>query len=109
MRADRTSNQNAMIHALYGDIARHDGSISVIEVKRMCKLMYGVPILRAADPEWCEWYDTAIKHNLSFEDKLLLMDHMDITSEFNKEQATQFIDTILKEYGSRGFNLEDPR
>jgi hypothetical protein len=104
MKADRSSSQNAMLHGLYGDIARQAEDLSVIDVKCMCKLHYGVPILRAADAEWSEWYDQSIK-KMDYEDKLRLMTYMDVTSLFNKEQATEYIDTIIKEYTSKGYAL----
>ena len=42
---------------------------------------------------------------MGFEEKLLLMTYMDITSKFNKAQATEYIDTILSEYGKQGYAL----
>ena len=104
MKADRTNNQNAMIHALYGDIARQSEDLSVLDVKCMCKLHYGIPILRAASAEYCEWYDRGLK-NLSYEDKLKLMVYYDVTSLFTKEQCTEYLDTIIKEYSSKGYVL----
>ena len=108
MKQDRTHAQNTMIFALYGDIARQSEDKSVLDVRRECKLHYGVPILRASDPVFCEWYDKSIK-GLNYEDKLLLMTYMDITSLFTVEQGTEYINTILQEYGKKGFSLVDPR
>jgi hypothetical protein len=46
---------------------------------------------------------------MNYEDKILLMTYMDITSLFNKEQATEYLDTIISEYTRQGFRLADPR
>ena len=108
MKQDSTGAQNTMIFALYGDQARQLEDKSVLDVRRECKLHYGVPILSAADPTFCEWYDHSIK-GLSYEDKLILMTYMDITSLFTKEQASEYIDTIIAEYSRQGFALADPR
>ena len=108
MAGERSTNQNAMIHALYGQIAQQSEDLSVLDVKRMCKLHYGIGILKAADPSFAEWYDRSLK-GLRYEDKILLMSHMPVTSEFTKGQATEYIDTILSEYGKRGYALADPR
>lgn len=108
MKGERSGNQNAMIYGLYGDIARLSQDKSTTDVKRECKLYYGIPILRAADPAFCEWYDNSVKR-LTLEDKLMLMTYMDVTSLFTKEQATEYIDTIITEYTRQGLRLIDPR
>ena len=91
MNADRSTNQNAFINTLYGDISRQSKDNSVLDVRRQCKLVFGVAILKAADPEFAAWYDKSIKP-MGFEEKLLLMTYMDITSKFNKAQATEYRD-----------------
>lgn len=107
MKADRSSQQNRYIYALYSDIARQTGE-GIVETKRQCKLMYGIPILRGSDPAFCSWYDQNVKR-LPLEVKLALMDHLPVTSEFSTEQGTEYIDTLLKEYANRGYYLIDPR
>ena len=42
---------------------------------------------------------------MTYEAKIMLMTYMDITSKFNKAQATEYIDTILSEYGKQGYAL----
>ncbi len=80
-----------------------------MEVTRRCKLHYGIPILRAADPEFCEFYDDAVKDRLEYADKLLLMDHMGVTSEFTRKQASEYIDSIIADYAYHGHQIADPR
>ena len=104
MNADRSTNQNAFINTLYGDISRQSKDNSVLDVRRQCKLVYGVGILKAADPEFAVWYDANVKA-MTYEAKIMLMTYMDITSKFNKAQATEYIDTILSEYGKQGIAL----
>lgn len=108
LAADRSVDQNAMFYALYRDISAQQEDKSQLEVKRICKLHYGIGILKGADPEWAEWYDRAIKP-MDYEDKLFLVTDLPVTSRFTKEQATEYIDTILSEYGKQGFYLADPR
>lgn len=96
-----------MINALYGDIARQAQDQSVLDVRRHCKLHYGIGILKGANSNFSIWYDSAIK-GLNYEDKLLLMTYMEVTSLFNKAQATEYIDTIIREYQKQGFNLAQP-
>jgi hypothetical protein len=105
---ERTLSQNAMINALYGQIAAQSDDQSVLDVRRHCKLHYGIGILKADDPDFCEFYDNAIK-GMDYEQKLFLMTYFDVTSKFSKKQATEYIDTMLSEYGKQGFALADPR
>jgi hypothetical protein len=97
-----------MIYGLYGDIARAMDDKSLVDVKCECKLHYGVPILRGADDKFCDWYDHSMKP-LPYELKLQLMLHMEVTSLFTKKQATEYIDTILREYGKQGVCIPGPR
>ena len=104
MKGDRSLDQNAMINTLYGDIARQADDLSVLDVRRQCKLHYGIGILKAADPEFAAWYDANIKP-MTYEAKLMLMTHLDVTSKFSKAQASEYLDTIIREYTSQGFAL----
>jgi DNA-binding transcriptional regulator YhcF (GntR family) len=105
---ERSTNQNTMMHALYRDIASQTEDQSLVEVKRICKLHYGVAIKKASDREWAEFYDRAIKP-LAYEDKLEVIGAMSITSDFTKKMATEYLDTIISEYTKKGFALADPR
>ena len=97
-----------MMYALYGQIAAQSDDKSTLDVRRECKLHYGIGILKAGDPAFATFYDHAIK-GLSYENKLLLMGHMEVTSQFGREEASEYIDTILAEYGKQGYQLADPR
>ena len=72
------------------------------------KLHYGIGLLKASDPAFSDWYNHSIK-GLTYEDKLLLMTYFDVTSLFTKAQATEYLDTIITEYGREGYSLIDPR
>ena len=104
---ERSTDQNSMMYALYGDIARQSEDLSVQDVRRQCKLTIGIPILRAADNDYSTWYDRTIKP-MAYEDKLMLMDHYDVTSMLTKEQASEYLNTILFNYGKQGYALDDP-
>lgn len=105
---DRTENQNAMFYALYRDIANAMQDKTAIEVKRDCKLRYGVVLRKMADPEWAAFYDEHIKP-MGFEGKLMLMDDLPITSTFSKKQASDYIESILSDYTRQGVQIPDPR
>ncbi len=100
----RTLSQNAMIYALYAKAAqRREGETSVT-IRRHCKLHFGVPMLRCEDSEFRENWDSCIMNNLTYEQKLEIMDFYPVTSRMNTDQESRYIDDILCE-----FNLEDQR
>ena len=101
-----TEQQNHMQWALYRDIAAHVGDQTVNEIQCYCKLHFGVGILKAADPEFCEYYDAHFK-GLTYEAKLKLMEYLDITSrdEFKKPQMTEFLTEIVKYWTQQGVPL----
>lgn len=91
----RSLDQNDMINAMYRDIAESTGE-GVVDVRRKCKLHYGVPILRAHDEEFRRVYDKIVKPH-TYPDKLEIMDYLPVTSRMKKPQATEYIDTVQRE------------
>lgn len=103
----RSLDQNAMIYALYQQIAEQVEGEQIVDIRRECKLRYGVPIMRAGSEEFRYVYDRAIKP-LDYEFKLRAMDWLPVTSKMSKAQATEFIDTVIREYSQRGLSLVHP-
>lgn len=104
----RSIDQNAMFYALYSQIATQAGDQSVNDVRRECKLRIGVPILRGSDAEFKTLYDKCIRDALTYEEKLVAMDVLPVTRRMNKQQGTEYIDTILREYSKQGYALINP-
>ena len=92
----RSLDQNDRINAMYRDIAEHTGE-GVVAIRRHCKLHFGVPILRAHDAEFRGVYDRIIKPH-DYPDKLEIMDYLPVTSRMKKPQASEYIDTVQREY-----------
>jgi pseudouridine-5'-phosphate glycosidase len=103
----RSLDQNDMIHAIYQQVAQQKQDESFNQIRCHCKLHHGVPILRRDDETFRYVYDTAVKH-LPYEFKLVFIDPYPVTSEFNKKQATEYIDEIIREYSQQGLCLVHP-
>jgi len=101
----RSLSQNDLIHALYREIAAQAEDERLVDIVRYCKLHHGVPILRAADDAFREFYDTAVK-GLEYEQKLKAMDFLPVTSRMSTEQASQYVEAVSADYFSRGFEIE---
>ena len=100
----RSLDQNALINTLYGVIAEQAEGEGVVDIRRRCKLHYGVPILRAHDEEFRTVYDKMVKPH-SYVDKLLIMDYLPVTSRMKKEWASEYIDTVVREFAEQGYSL----
>ena len=103
----RSLDQNAIAHAWYAQVARELREGSEAQVKAECKLWFGVPILRAADDEFREKYDRAIKP-MGYEDKLTLMEWFPVTSLMTTPQLSEYLEKMQAHYAKDGVRLEFP-
>jgi len=108
LREDRSLDQNAMINALYGQIAAQKEDESVVDVRRHCKAYFGIPILLAYDEAFSAMYTKSIMQHLTTEEKLLAMDILPVTSRMKKPQATEYIETVIREFSKQGLSLVNP-
>lgn len=90
--------QNSGVYALYKAIALAMDDRTPRDVKRECKLCHGVPMLRAADPEYRAVYDAVLKP-LTYAQKLQAMDYWPVTRLMSKAQKSDYIDEIQRQYG----------
>lgn len=104
----RSLNTNALSHAWYEQVARELREDDARGVKRFCKLHFGVGLLRAEDEEFRESYDAVIKHHLSYEQKLIAMDMLPITSRMTTKQISQYMQDMQDHYRTKGVCLEFP-
>ena len=96
----RSVEQNAVAHGWYAQIARTLREDTPEGVKRQCKLTLGVPILRGDDPEFCAFYDKALK-GLSYEQKLEAMKYLDVTSLMTVSQTQEYMRAMQDTYAGR--------
>jgi hypothetical protein len=103
---DRSTDQQALSEVWYRQVSQQLAEDTPEGVKLECKLRFGVPILRAGDPDFCAMWDDRIKGILSYEQKLALMRYLPVTSLMTTEQMSNYMDTVQKEYARRGIVLE---
>ena len=111
---DRTLDQNALWFAMYDRIAKTTDMGDVEDVRRYCKLHFGVQILLNEDEDFrAAWYRT-MRH-LSYEEKLDLMggnalfgpDGFPVTRLFNRAQGVAYTDRIAAEFTAKGVVFTD--
>lgn len=104
---DRSLNQNSLIHAWYGQIARELREDDELGWKSYCKLHHGVGILRTEDAEFRETYDAVIRP-LTYEQKLIAMRCWPVTSIMTKDQLSRYAEAVQADFRARGVLLEFP-
>lgn len=105
----RSIDQNRLQRKWCGELAQQ-GDMSTEEYRALCKLRFGVPILRRDNDEFCEKYDRLIKGR-PYEEKIeLMMEPMDfpITRLMDKSQKAEYLDAIFRHFVMQGFRLTDP-
>lgn len=101
----RTLDQNAQAHVWYTQISKILTDDNVQGWERYCKLNHGVPILRADDQQYREFYDKAIRSNFSYEDKLKIMDYTPVTRLMNTEQFNRYFEALQNDFMDKGVEL----
>jgi len=102
---DRSLDQNATIHCWYEQLARELREEDALGWKCFCKLVHGVPILRAEDEEFRTTYDAAIKP-LSYEKKLVAMKCWPVTSIMTTSQLSKYMRAMQEDFFARGVFLD---
>ena len=106
----RTDAQNKLQRLWISEIAEQLGDQTPEEVRGFCKLVFGVPILRAENTAFREKYD-AIVRPLPYETKLAIMQEpldMPVTRLMTTDQKTRYLDTLCRHFLQQGIVLTDP-
>ena len=105
----RGLSSNAQIHLWFGQIAKHYGDRTAIEVKNECKDKIGLPILlnSATYSETIEF----LLHKLdyyqhSYESRMKVIGCLTVTSEFTTSEMKQFLEQMLFYWNDLGVNIK---
>ena len=98
-KAPRSLDQNAISHVWYAIVSSVEKEYAPDEVKRLCKLHFGVPILRE-NPDYSQMIEK-ILGPLSYEDRIAAMDYLRVSSLLTKAQMTQYLEAIQRHYAGR--------
>lgn len=101
----RSLDYNAQVHVWFQQIADELREDTPLGVKAECKLHFGVPILRAEDADFRAFYDRALKHSFTHEEKLEVMKFVPVTSLMTQDQMKQFATAMQDHYRDRGVVL----
>ena len=77
------------------------------EYQAICKLTYGVPILRADDDfRWL--YDAKIEYSWNYSEKIAFMDMLPVTRIMTTKQMKEYLDAVHVHFSGLGCQLTDP-
>jgi len=96
----RSLNQNAATHLWYAKVSREEREYTPEQVKNLCKLHFGLPILRADDEQYNEWCIKVIDP-LPYESKIEAMRYTPCTSLMRTTQLSEFLEHIQQHYAGR--------
>lgn len=106
----RSLKQNRLQRQWINEIAEQLGDQTPEEVRGLCKLQFGVPILRAENEEFRAKYDAVVRP-LPYETKIALMQEpldFPVSRLLTTRQATNYLDAIHRHFSERGIVLTDP-
>lgn len=101
----RSLSQNDQAHVWYEQVSMELREDTPLGVKCTSKLQVGVPILRAADSDFREFYDNALKR-LSYEQKHAAMRYVPVTSLMDVDCASKYLEELQTFWSYRGVRLE---
>lgn len=107
----RTNEQNHLQRMWLNEAAEQLGDRTAEELRGMCKLQFGVPILRAENTRFREMYDRHVKPR-PYEEKLaLMMEPLDlpVTRIMTTDQKTRYLDDVSKHFLEQGIVLTEPK
>ena len=106
----RSVEQNKLQRLWLNEAAAQLEGQTAEELRGLCKLTIGVPILRAENEDFREKYDAVVRP-LPYEAKLaIMMEPLDlpVTRLMNTEQKTRYLDGISKLFAEQGVVLTEP-
>ena len=100
----RSLSQNSLWAVWYKQIGKELGQTSV-EIKKECKLNYGVPIYCEQDKGFARMWQKLFEP-LSYGMQLSAMKHIGVTRELNKTNGVIYTETLQREYAKNNILLE---
>ncbi len=87
---------NAWWYKAYEMLGRQ-GDMTLVGYRRYCKYTFGLPILFADDQETADIWRTVFK-SIPYEQRLIMMDKMDVTKLFNVDEGSKYIHEIIQAF-----------
>jgi hypothetical protein len=103
----RSLDANAMQHVWFKELSEQ-GDDSALYYKCYCKYTFGMMILSATEPEYTKIIKKAFRC-LDYDEKIKAMQFIDVSSKFNREQMSMYMDAIKHHFTQEGYILSEPK
>lgn len=105
----RSLAQNRLAQRWFSEISLQLGDQTHEEVRAECKLIFGVPILRAENEAFRVSYDRVLK-GLPHHEKLdaIRVFDLPVTRLMTTKQMSEFMDQMQRHWTAQGVHLTDP-
>ena len=109
VKKDRSISANGLQHLWYGQIAKHKGDVTALDVKNMCKDMLGLPILLTSlnhgdKIEFLLHKLDYYKH--SYESRMKLIQCLEVTSLFNTKESKEYMENMIFYWNENGVPIK---
>jgi len=92
----RSLDMNRLVNQWYKDIADVRGDVTALDVRRECKVNYGVPILRREEGH--NWIYKQTIDRMVYEQKLKAIDLFAVTSVMSTAQLKEYLQCMENDY-----------
>ena len=108
---DRTVEQNQLQRMWLNEAAEQLGDQTAEELRGLCKLTIGVPIMREASEHFREQYDRIIKPHSYSEKLAMMMEPLDfpVTRLMKTGEKTRYLDAVHELFTGQGIVLTEPK
>ena len=107
-KPSRSAAQNALLHKWYGEIARHKGDSTMLDVKGECHRKYGLAI-RQRNPQFAYVWKRSGAH-LTYDQqcKFLASGVLNVSSAMTVDELSEYMTAMAQDYRAEGVKLTDP-
>ena len=108
----RSTTANAQIHLWFGQIAKHYGDRSALEVKCFCKDAIGLPILSDSPThgDKLSFFLSELNYyKHTYENKMKLIQFIPVTSEMSASEIKMFMEQMIFYWADLGIHIEHKR
>lgn len=104
----RSISANRQQHLWYAQIDKASNHLTGYS-KRFCKYTFGLPILLNSDKHK-DFYETLLDRlgfwNESYEDKICLMEAIEVTSKFNTSESKEYMEQMIYFFNDNGIPIK---
>lgn len=108
-KPNRSISANNQQHLWYGQISKHKGDVTALDIKNFCKDSIGLPILlnSVKHGDKLEFLlDKLDYYKHGYESQMKLIQCLEVTSLFNTPESKEYMENMLFYWNENGVNIK---